>query len=203
MGRWEPGAPQRLQRAALELFTEQGFDATTVAGIAERAGVTERTFFRHYADKREVLFAGEDEFREPFLRAVTEGPAGAPALDLVRGALAAACAAFEAGRSRDHARARQRVVDAHPPLRERELLKLAGLAAAVGDALVARGVPPLRARLGGELAVSVFAAAFALWTAPGEERDLVRLQAEAMAEVLALVDRPGELPGQVPGQVPG
>ena len=187
MGRWQPGAQERLQQAALELFGEQGFDATSVAGIAERAGVTERTFFRHYADKREVLFLGEDELREWFLRAVAAGPAGAPALDLISAALDEAGAALEATRTRHHARARQRIIDAHPALQERELLKLTGLMSALAGALTARGVPALRARLAAELAVSVFTTAFGLWIADGQDRDLVHLQREALQEVRAVV----------------
>src|SRR3954447_7082112 len=93
MGRWQPGAQDRLQQAALELFAEQGFEQTSVAGIAERAGVTERTFFRHFADQREVLFAGQDEFQAPFLTAIAAAPASASALELVAAALDAACAA--------------------------------------------------------------------------------------------------------------
>ncbi|NAZ75220.1 TetR family transcriptional regulator [Kineococcus sp. T13] len=187
MGRWQPGARERLQQAALELFGEQGFDATSVAGIAERAGVTERTFFRHYADKREVLFVGEEELRESFVRAVASGPAGAPALELVGAALDAAGTVLEATRDRRHARARQRIVDAHPALQERELLKLTTLVGALAAALTARGVPALRARLAAELTVSVFVTAFGLWIADGEDRGLVQLQREALQEVRAVV----------------
>ncbi|WP_432493517.1 TetR family transcriptional regulator [Kineococcus gypseus] len=186
MGRWQPGAPDRLRRAALDLFGEQGFDATSVAQITERAGVTERTFFRHYADKREVLFTG-DEFQEPFLRAAAAAPAGTPVLDVVAAVLEAACAAFEAGRTRHDARARQRIIDAHAGLRERELLKLTHLADALTAALGERGTAALPARLAADLAVSVFVTAFGAWIAEGEERDLVHLQREALAEVRALV----------------
>ncbi|WP_369069919.1 TetR family transcriptional regulator [Kineococcus terrestris] len=193
MGRWQPGAQERLRRAALDLFGEQGFDATSVAQITERAGVTERTFFRHFADKREVLFAGEGEFEQPFLDAVADAPAGTGHLDLVAAALDAACAAFEAWRTRDEARARQRILDAHAGLRERELLKLDHLACSLAGALRERGATALRARLAGDLAVSVFVAAFTRWTAEdaaGDGPGLRELAREALAQVRDLVVAP-------------
>src|SRR4051794_598246 len=91
MGRREPGPPGRRQQAAIELFAERGFDATTVADIADRAGVTERTFFRHYADKREVLFAGEAELQSAFVDAVVQAPAHSSAIELVSTALETGC----------------------------------------------------------------------------------------------------------------
>ena len=77
MTRWEPGAPERLAQAALELYAERGFEQTTVAEIAKRAGLTERTFFRHFTDKREVLFAGQDDFQRLFVTEVEAAPADA------------------------------------------------------------------------------------------------------------------------------
>ena len=74
MGRWEPNARGRLEQAAMELYLERGFDQTTVAEIAERAGLTERTFFRHFADKREVLFAGAGALQELLVSAVAGAP---------------------------------------------------------------------------------------------------------------------------------
>src|SRR5215472_3630839 len=81
MGRWEPDARGRLERAALELYGERGFEQTTVAEIAGRAGLTERTFFRHFADKREVLFAGSAALRDLIVNAVTSAPASATPID--------------------------------------------------------------------------------------------------------------------------
>ena len=80
MGRWEPDAQGRLARAALELYVDQGYEQTTVADIAARAGVTERTFFRHFADKREVLFAGSGAFQETVLSAIADHAEAATAL---------------------------------------------------------------------------------------------------------------------------
>ena len=187
MGRWQPGAQGRLQQAALELFREQGFEQTSVAGIAERAGVTERTFFRHYADKREVLFGGQDEFQAPFLEAIATGPAAASPLGLVTAALEAGCTTFEQRRTREQARARQSVIDAHPALQERELLKLSALSSAMARTLAGRGVAQLPARLAAALAVDVFVAAFGLWLAEGEHRELVALQRLALEQVRAIV----------------
>src|ERR1700745_1930889 len=120
MSRWEPNARGRLEQAALQLFIERGFDETTVAEIAQRAGLTERTFFRHFADKREVLFWGQDTL----IGLVTAHTAGAPnaasPFDAVGEALRAVGEIFE-GR-REHARRRQAVVAANPGLQERELI---------------------------------------------------------------------------------
>ena len=81
MSRWEPNARGRLEQAAAELFADRGYDQTTVADIAARAGLTERTFFRHFADKREVLFAGADALREQLVSTVAEAPRPLAPLD--------------------------------------------------------------------------------------------------------------------------
>ena len=169
----------------MELFAERGFDETTVADIAQRAGVTERTYFRHFADKREVLFGGEEQLQAAFLGAIADVPEGASLLAIVGAALDAGGRTLEEARDRDAARARHAVIEAHAALQERERSKLARLAAAVTDALQQRGVDALDARLAGDLLVSVFTTAFALWIAPDQERGLVDLQREA---VLSLRD---------------
>ena len=158
MARWQPGARERLQAAALERFAEQGFDGTTVAEIAAAAGVTERTFFRHFADKREVLFSGQDEFEGMFLA----GPAGAGGgpLAVVAAALEGV-AGFFPDEGRTWSRTRQAVIDADPDLRERELLKLSSLATTLARALGERGVPATAAALAAETGVAVFRVAFA------------------------------------------
>ena len=142
MSRWEPNARGRLERAAMELFVARGFEQTTVAEIAQRAGLTERTFFRHFADKREVLFAGAGALQE-FL--VQRGGAGARFRDAARRhrrALEAAAPLFaERG---DYPRRRQAVIAANAELQERELIKLAALAAAMAGALRERGTPEPR-----------------------------------------------------------
>ncbi|MDQ7911284.1 TetR family transcriptional regulator [Phytohabitans sp. ZYX-F-186] len=179
MARWQPGAPDRLQQAAMELFAERGFEATTVADIAARAGVTERTFFRHFADKREVLFFGQDLLQSAFVGAITDAPEGMSAIALVSAALEAGAKGLQEARGQSHARARDAIISANHALQERELLKLAGLARAVTAALVARGVAPARARLAGDLAMAAFAAAFQQWVESGQTRDLTDLVHEA------------------------
>ncbi|WP_199435306.1 TetR/AcrR family transcriptional regulator [Qaidamihabitans albus] len=186
MARWAPGASDRLQRAAMELFAEGGFEATTVAGIAERAGVTERTFFRHFADKREVLFAGEGQLEAVLVDAIAGAPADASLADLVVAALAAVGGALQDVRGRDFARVRNEIITANEQLQERELLKLAKLSHAVTAALLDRGVADVPARLAGDLVVSVFSTAFARWIAPDQTRDLVELQREGLAAISEL-----------------
>lgn len=170
----------------MELFAERGYEATTVAGIAERAGVTERTFFRHFPDKREVLFAGEELLEAAFVGAIAGAPADASLTDLLVAALDAGGGALQEARSRDNARVRNGIITANPQLQERELLKLAKLARAVTAALVARGVADVPARLAGDLVVSVFGTAFTRWITPGETRGLVELQRDGLATVSAL-----------------
>ncbi len=138
MSRWEPDARGRLEQAAAELFAERGFDQTTVADIAVRAGLTERTFFRHFADKREVLFSGQDAFQDMVVGAVAAAPGTATALEAVAAGLDAAGHALQ-GRA-DLAPQRQVIIDAHPDLQERELIKLARVGTAMAAALHERGV---------------------------------------------------------------
>jgi AcrR family transcriptional regulator len=138
MSRWEPNARGRLEQAALDLYVERGFEQTTVAEIAERAGLTERTFFRHFADKREVLFAGADALRELLVSTVTGAPDSAAPIDAVAAALEAAGAFIQEGG--ELARQRQAIIAASAELQERELIKLASLASALADALRGRGL---------------------------------------------------------------
>lgn len=172
----------------MQLFGERGFDETTVADIAQRAGVTERTYFRHFADKREVLFSGEEQLQAGFLGAIADAPDDASLLSVVAAALDAGGRTLEEARSRDDARARYAVIEVHPALQERECSKLARLAGAVADALTHRGVDALDARLAGDLLVSVFTTAFSQWIAPGQTRGLVDLQHEALLSLRALLE---------------
>src|SRR3954471_19150540 len=133
MGRWEPGAAGRLRAAAMELYVERGFEQTTVADIAERAGLTARTFFRHFADKREVLFAGSAVLQEQMVAAVEAAPESATPFEAVGVALQTAAGLLSA--NRDYSRERQAVIESHHELRERELIKMASLSAALAEAL--------------------------------------------------------------------
>jgi AcrR family transcriptional regulator len=181
MVRWEPNARGRLGQAAFELFTERGFEQVTVAEIAERAGLTERTFFRYFADKREVLFAGADGFQELFISGVAGAPDSAAPIEAVAGALYAAAAIFQA--HEDGVRRRAAIIAAHLDLRERELVKLATVAAAVADALRRRGVTDPAAALTAEAGLAVFRIAFARWIAAPDGPDLAHLTAESLDEL--------------------
>ncbi len=175
----------------MELYAERGFDATTVAEIAERAGLTERTFFRHYADKREVLFAGATELQELLVRQVDQAPAGMPAMDVIGAALTAmATETFAEGH--DYARQRQAIIMANADLRERELIKFASLGAAVAESLRRRGVTDPAASLAAEAGIAIFKVAFERWVSDTGERSLAQLMLDSMAE-LRLVTHPEEL----------
>jgi AcrR family transcriptional regulator len=181
VGRWEPNARGRLEEAALELYAERGYDQTTVAAIADRAGLTERTFFRHFADKREVLFGGAAALEEVLVRSVREAPAEAAPYDVVAAALGRLAAAFDERRA--IAPRRKAVIDAHGELRERELGKLAGWARVLTEALRERGVEPQAAGLVGQTGVAVFRVAFETWVADTEHLDLSVVLRDAFAEL--------------------
>lgn len=188
MVRWAPGVEDRLRAAALELFAELGFEQTTVAQLAARAGVTERTFYRYFTDKREVLFAGSERLQQEMVAAVRSAPSGSLVSELVPTALDALGQLFTAER-RPYARRRQAVLQAQPALQERELLKLASLKAALAEAIAERDVDPERAALAAEVAVGVFSVSFGRWLAAEEDSDLVALQRAALAELPGLVHR--------------
>ena len=185
MGRWEPNARGRLAKSAMELYAEQGFDQTTVAEIATRAGLTERTFFRHFADKREVLFYGMEMLRDLLVRAVADAPASAAAMDAVGAAFEAAGGALQENPER--VRLRDAIVSANAELRERELIKLAALASAVAGALRDRGVPEPAASLAAETGVAVFKTAFARWISEPGQPDLPEIVRESMGELRSML----------------
>jgi AcrR family transcriptional regulator len=184
MGRWEPNARGRLEQAALDLYRERGFDQTTVAEIAERAGLTERTFFRYFADKREVLFWGQGALQDIYVTTIASAPGSAAPIDAVAAALEAAAPVFK-GRH-ELARQRQAVIAANPSLQERELLKRAALAAAMADALRERGVPEPAASLAAEAGVIAFKTAYARWVSAPEEQDLALLIRESLDQLKAM-----------------
>ena len=166
MGRWQPDARGRLQQAALDLYRKRGFDQTTVAQIAERAGLTERTFFRYYADKREVLFAGSTMLQETIVGALNDTAASAVPLDQVAAAVHAAAAFLT---DRDFARRRQAIIAANAELSERELIKMASLSAALAEALRQRGITEPVASLTAESGVAIFKVAFERWIAANDD----------------------------------
>jgi AcrR family transcriptional regulator len=184
MSRWSPNARGRLEEAAFELFLNRGYDQTTVADIAQRAGLTERTFFRHYSDKREVLFAGAAFLQEELLRALDEASPEQPAIEAVRIAVEAISRLMH-GR-RELARERQRIIAAHPDLQERELIKRASLTAALARGLQQRGVPEPTASLAADMGVAVFFVGFGRWLEDPQSRELVAIVSEGFNQLKAV-----------------
>ncbi len=189
MARWEGGAQERLQQAALGLFAERGFEGATVAEIAAAAGLTERTFFRYYADKREVLFRDQGAFEQAFVTGLRGAPGGTGPMAMIAAALEAGAVSHPQER-RPWSRTRQEVVSAHGAFQERELLKLSALADTLTGALAERGVDPTTAALAAQSGVTVYRAAFAAWIADGEERPFAEVQREILGKLHALLGTP-------------
>jgi AcrR family transcriptional regulator len=185
MGRWQPDARGRLMQAAFALYGERGFEQTTVAEIAERAGLTERTFFRHFADKREVLFAGAQELQELLISTVADAPASLAPIDVAAAGLEAIGAFI--GEGGDLARQRQAIIASSVELQERELIKLASLAAALADALRRRGVEDPAASLTAEAGIAIFKVAFERYVEEGNQLDLPRLIRDSLGELPRLL----------------
>ncbi|WP_432537328.1 TetR/AcrR family transcriptional regulator [Kineococcus arenarius] len=162
MARWEPGARERLVLAAVDLFTEQGYDTTTVTQIAERAGVTKSTFFRHFPDKRELLVAGQETLSQLLAEGIRAAPEAASPLQAVASGLERACEAMGPANRALGPRLKAAVA-ASTELQERDALKSVGMAAAMTEALLARGVPEVQAHLAAELGVMAFKRGYASW----------------------------------------
>jgi AcrR family transcriptional regulator len=186
MARWEPNTRERLVQAALDLYSERGFDSTTVAEIAARAGLTERTFFRHFADKREVLFGGSELLEGLIVTAVAEAPASMSPLEAAARGFEVAGREFFVPERRAFSRRRQAVIAANPELQEREVAKLSALSAAVADAIRARGLDEPAATLTAGVASAIFHSAFERWIAPDNDRDFPELVGEALGELRTL-----------------
>jgi AcrR family transcriptional regulator len=184
MSRWSPNARGRLEQAAFELFLAEGYDQITVADIAKRAGLTERTFFRHYADKREVLFGGSSTLQDELLRALDALPPALPTIEAVRIAVEAMSALMNGRRA--HARERQRIVAAHADLQERDLIKRATLTAALAQALQTRGVPEAAASLAADIGIGVFYVGFVRWLDDPAEREIDQIVHEGFEQLKAL-----------------
>ena len=185
VGRWEPDARGRLASAAMALYGERGFDNTTVEEIAARAGLTERTFFRYFADKREVLFGGAHELQEFLVAHVLEAPASLSPLEVIATAyMSAGDDIFEA--RRDFSRARQAIIAANTELQERELIKLATLNAALAEALRRRGVGDPAASLAAESGGSAFRLGFERWIEDTKGKPMSTFIRELLDELKAV-----------------
>jgi AcrR family transcriptional regulator len=183
MARWEPDARRRLAEAALELYLQRGYEQTTVADIAEQAGLTERTFFRHYGDKREVLFGGSEVLREALTNALESVSHDTAPLDAVAAALESVTPFFS---DREFSKRRQTIIDANPELQERELIKLASLASGLAAGLRRRGVKEPAASLAAEVGIAAFRVAFERWVTGAKKRDLARLIRDSVDELRAV-----------------
>lgn len=168
----------------MELFEERGFEATTVADIAARAGLTKRTFFRHFGDKREVLFSGTAALEAKFVAAIAAAPADAQPLDAIAAGLDAMADLFEGIGERP--RRRQAIIAANPDLQERELVKLIGFAAAGAAALRDRGVAEPAASLAAEAGIAVLRVAFEQWVTGPKGQDLHVLLGDSLTELKAV-----------------
>ncbi len=184
MGRWEPGARERLVVAAVDLFAEQGYDATTVAQIAERAGVTKSTFFRHFPDKRELLVAGQETLSQLLAEGIAEAPATASPLEAIASGLRRASTAL-GPMNRELAPRLKAAVAASAELQARDALKSVGLADAMATALAARGVTGATAALASELGVLAFKRGFAKWSESDRDADAAEFLLTALKELRA------------------
>lgn len=182
MARWEGNARGRLERAALELFDEQGYDRTAVAQIAKRANLTERSFYRWFADKREVLFGGSEELEEHLVSAIDATPPGTGALPTL---LAAFATAPEVFRPREFLQKRSAVIAANPPLQERELIKLASMSEALTAALLNRGFDRQTARLATDVGMAVLRLTSERCMAD-ERADFAQVLSASAADLLAV-----------------
>jgi AcrR family transcriptional regulator len=186
VARWEPNTRERLVRAALDLFTEQGYDATTVSEIAERAGgLTKMTFFRHFPDKREVLFAAGQEIHSRLMAdAIAAAPGSATPLQAVAAALDAVTSTFTDDR-REFATRLLTVIAGNSELQERAAFKRTGLTEAMTEALGKRGVPELTAGLAADIGIRAFYRAFGQWADPASQQTLTELTRLALDDLQA------------------
>ncbi|MDQ0779752.1 AcrR family transcriptional regulator [Streptomyces aurantiacus] len=189
MARWDPGTQERLIKAALELYAEHGYDNVTVTQIAERAGITRRSYFRYFPDKREVLFAGSEQLPVALHEAVL-GAETAPPLATVLAAFGSVAARLTS--QIPHAVERRAVINASAELQEREGAKHAAVTTAIRDALEQRGIEPGRARLVAQVATLVFRNAFDQWLDEDRQPDFTVCLRSAAASLCAVTNEWGE-----------
>jgi AcrR family transcriptional regulator len=187
MSRWEPNARERLQEAALELFAGRGYDRTTIGDIAARAGLTDRTFFRYFSDKPDVLFVRSKELENGIVYLIVSSPSEATPLEVVSAAFEAAGTEVLGGRDPHLVRARHTLVMKHSELLERELIKLASLTAAITRALHSRGVAEPAASLAAEAGMAVFKVGFQRWVSQKKPQEFAAELRAAMVAFRAMV----------------
>ncbi len=190
MARWEPNARGRLERAALELFVERGFAETTVPAITARAGLTTRTFFRHFADKREVLFAVEDEAPTMVAGLLADAPASLGPMALIAYGLETRAADLED--RREYLRTRRTVIQADNGLRERELRKVAELSDAIAEGFRSRDKDELTSALAAQIAVTTFGIAIGRWLDQDGNQPLADLVRDTLGTLQAITADPVE-----------
>lgn len=185
-GRRLENARERLQDAALTLFAQRGLDGTTVAEIAAAAGVSQRTFFRYFVDKREVIFWGQEKLEQGISDEIANSAATDPA-SLLATALDAA-ATFFPDQRRPHSQRRRAVINANPTLQERELLKFASLAQAIAHAMRQHDIEPAQAAVAAEAAVAIFSLSFTIWIHDGEKRSMSEIQRSTTAQLRSMLE---------------
>lgn len=209
MARWEPNAAERLAHAALDLFAERGYENTTVIDIAQRAGLGKTTFFRHFQDKREVLFGG-GAMNGLLADAIAAAPATAGPLEAIAHALDAAGREVFTSARREFIARRRAVIAANPELQEREALKNLALIASMTDALRQRGVPDLTARVAAELGALASTIAFERWSRTTADEDFSEIARQALDDVQASIApkgrpdpaEPSKTPSKAPSKTP-
>src|ERR1700733_1699435 len=192
MPRWEHGSEDRLKKAAIELFDEQGFENTSVIEISKRARVTTRTFFRYFSDKREVLFAQSDELRAVLVEKILQAPDVREPLQVVTAVLSEFD--WESLGSRNSQRLRQAVIAANPELLERDLIKNHSIAVGFMDALQQRGVDADIARLAAHVGIQLFITAYARWLEAGAKADLAMMSESVMSLLASIVPTNAQFP---------
>jgi AcrR family transcriptional regulator len=190
MGRWQPGAVDRITEAAIQLFRDNGFESTTAAEIAERAGVTRRTFFRYFADKRDVLFSEHDKLGDVVASVVAAAPPQSSASSVLSTGFHRLADDVFAGR-RERVRVLHRIIVSDDSLREREQHKNAIIADAGERAFLARGFDPASARLAAGLGVLVLSLAIERWI-EDDDSDLGAIADDLLRSIGDLVN--GEAP---------
>jgi AcrR family transcriptional regulator len=183
--RWEPNPRERLERAAITLFAEQGYEDTTVEQIAACAGLNRSSFFRHYHDKREILFGGHDGLATRLAAAIEAAPAEQSALEAIETGFAGIASIWFASDRRDLALRRHSVIASNAELRERELTKRCGITEAVAEALRARGLGETAAAVAAELATLTFSRTVATWGEPGNAEEFETIASQVLRELHA------------------